>query len=182
MAKKILILNGSPRKNGNTSSLTSAFKRGAVESGNEVKEFFIDEMNINGCKSCYRGTKNPYEPCVQKDDMNLIYPEYVDCDVLVLASPLYYWNISSQLKKVFDRFFGVAECFEGLKNPKKDCVLIMAAEGDGFEAAEFWYDKMVGYVGWNNIGKILCPFVEKPGDADGKVEIEKAYNLGKSIK
>ena len=182
MSKKILILNGSPRQNGNTASLTKAFTKGAEESGNTVTEFFVADMNISGCRSCYKGTKNPYDPCVIKDDMSKIYPEYVDCDVLVLASPLYYWNISSYLKTVFDRFFGVAECYPGLKNPFKETVLIMAAEGDGFEQSIYWYDGMVKNVGWKNIGKILCGFVEHPGDTEGKIEISKAYELGKSIK
>lgn len=182
MSKKIVILNGSPRRNGNTSSLTAEFKKGAEESGNAVKEFFLADMNISGCRSCYCGTKNPYDPCVIKDDMGLIYPEYFDCDVLVLASPLYYWNVSSYLKTAFDRFFGVAECYPGLKNPYKETVLIMAAEGDGFEQAEYWYDGMIKNIGWKNIGKVLCGWVEHPGDTRGKKELVDAYELGKSIK
>lgn len=69
MGKKIIILNGSPRKNGNTSALTAALKKGAEENGNEVAEFFLGNMNINGCKGCFGGGKNCESPCVQKDDM-----------------------------------------------------------------------------------------------------------------
>ena len=59
MGKKIIILNGSPRKSGNTSALTAQFTKGAEEAGNTVTEFFLGEMNINGCKGCFGGGKNP---------------------------------------------------------------------------------------------------------------------------
>lgn len=98
MSKKIIILNGSPRKAGNTTALTAEFKKGAVEAGNTVTEFFLDGMNINGCKGCFGGGKNPDSPCVQKDDMDKIYPVYKEADIIVLATPLYYWTISGQLK------------------------------------------------------------------------------------
>ena len=58
MAKKIVILNGSPRKNGNTSALTAAFQRGAEEAGNTVTEFHLSDMNINGCLGCWGGGKD----------------------------------------------------------------------------------------------------------------------------
>ena len=70
MSKKIIIFNGSPRKAGNTTALTAEFKKGAEEAGNTVTEFFLDSMNINGCKGCFGGGKNPDSPCAQKDDMN----------------------------------------------------------------------------------------------------------------
>ena len=138
MGKKILILNGSPRKTGNTVALTAEFKKGAEEAGNVVTEFFLAGMNINGCKGCFCGGKNPDSPCVQKDDMDKIYPVYREADVIVLATPLYYWTISGQLKTAFDRLFAVAECDPNYRNPKKESVLIMAAEGYGFEETLYW--------------------------------------------
>lgn len=99
MSKKIIILNGSPRKTGNTTALTAEFKKGAEEAGNIVTEFFLDTMNINGCKGCFGGGKNPDSPCAQKDDMDKIYPVYKEADIVVLATPLYYWTVSGQLKK-----------------------------------------------------------------------------------
>lgn len=107
MAKQIIILNGSPRKNGNTSELTKAFAKGAQEAGHTVTEFHLGDMNISGCKGCFGGGKNPESPCVQKDDMSKIYPVYKEADIVVLASPLYYWSISGQLKTAFDRLVGV---------------------------------------------------------------------------
>ena len=181
MSKKIIILNGSPRKNGNTSALTAEFARGAKETGNQVTEFFLDEMNINGCKGCFGGGKNPDSPCVQKDDMDKIYPVYKEADIVVLATPLYYWTVSGQLKTAFDRLFAVAECDPDYRNPKKESVLIMAAEGYGFEESEYWYDRLEKHLGWKSLGKVLCGGVMAAGDIKDKKELSDAYELGKAI-
>lgn len=181
MPKNIIILNGSPRKNGNTAALTAQFKRGAEESGNVVTEFQLSRMKINGCLGCWRGGKDPERPCVQRDDMEKVYPLYRNADVVVLASPLYYWFISGFLKNAFDRLFAIAECDPNYRNPKKASVLIMAAEGAGFEESEHWYDHLKNHMGWNSLGKILCGYVTQPGDIEGKAELQMAYQLGKSI-
>ena len=181
MAKKIVILNGSPRKNGNTSALTAAFKHGAEEAGNTVTEFHLSDMNINGCLGCWGGGKDATHPCAQRDDMEQIYPAYREADVVVLASPLYYWFVSGFLKNAFDRLFAVAEC-DGYRNPKKESVLIMAAEGSGFEESVYWYDRIERHIGWKSLGKILCGHVTQPGDIDGKPELHETYDLGKSIR
>lgn len=181
MAKKIVILNGSPRKSGNTGALTAQFAKGAEEAGNTVTEFFLDEMNINGCKGCFGGGKNPESPCVQKDDMDKIYPVYKEADIVVLATPLYYWTISGQLKTAFDRLFAVAECDPNYRNPKKESVLIMAAEGHGFEESEYWYDRLEKHLGWKNLGKVLCGGVMAVGDIEGKNELQEAYELGRAM-
>ena len=182
MGKKIIILNGSPRKKGNTTELTAAFTKGAKEAGNEVTEFFLDEMNINGCKGCFGGGKNPDSPCVQKDDMDKIYPVYKEADIVALATPLYYWTISGQLKTAFDRLFAVAECDPNYRNPKKESVFMMAAEGHGFEESEYWYDRLEKHLGWKSLGKVLCGGVMSIGDIAGKKELQDAYELGKLIK
>ena len=181
MSKKIIILNGSPRKTGNTAALTSEFAKGAREAGNTVTEFFLGSMNIHGCKGCFGGGKNPDSPCVQKDDMDKIYPVYKEADIVVLASPLYYWTISGQLKTAFDRLFAVAECDPNYRNPRKESVLIMAAEGHGFEESEYWYDRLEKHLGWKSLGKILCGGVMAVGDIKDKQELKDAYELGRAI-
>ena len=143
MGKKIIVLNGSPRKNGNTSALVKAFREGAESAGHSVTEFWLEGMKINGCRGCCAGGKNPESPCVQKDDMEQIYPAYKEADVVVLASPLYYWTISGQLKCAFDRLFAVAECDPSYTNPRKESALLMAAEGNGFEETVYWYDRLL---------------------------------------
>ena len=182
MGKKIIVLNGSPRKNGNTSALVKAFREGAESAGHTVTEFWLGGMKINGCRGCCAGGKNPESPCVQKDDMEQIYPAYKEADVVVLASPLYYWTISGQLKCAFDRLFAVAECDPGYTNPRKESALLMAAEGDGFEESVYWYDRLMGHIGWKDCGKVLCGGVMAVGDIEGKPELEEARKLGASIK
>ena len=181
MSKKIIILNGSPRQNGNTSALTAEFTRGALENGNRVTEFHLNTMNIHGCLGCCCGGKDPASPCVQKDDMEKIYPVYKEADIVVLATPLYYWTISGQLKTAFDRLFAVAECDPDYRNPKKDTVLLMAAEGHDFEESLYWYDRLEKHLGWKSLGKVLCGEVMAVGDIKGRKELSDAYELGKSI-
>ena len=182
MGKKIIVLNGSPRKNGNTSALVKAFREGAESAGHTVTEFWLGGMKINGCRGCCAGGKNPDSPCVQKDDMEQIYPAYKEAEVVVLASPLYYWTISGQLKCAFDRLFAVAECDPNYTNPRKESALLMAAEGDGFEETVYWYDRLMGHIGWKDWGKVLCSGVMAVGDIEGKPELEEARKLGASIK
>lgn len=81
MSKKIIVITGSPRKSGNTSALVKAFTEGAESAGHSVTEFFLDKMEIHGCKGCFGGHSDRDCPCVQKDDMEKIYPSVRDCDV-----------------------------------------------------------------------------------------------------
>lgn len=182
MSKKIIVLNGSPRKNGNTSALVAAFTAGAQNTGHYVTEFHLGSMDIHGCKGCMGGGKTPDHPCMQRDDMDKIYPAYKEADVVVLASPLYYWNLSGQLRTAFDRLFAVAECNPEYANPKKKSVLLMAAEGNGFEDCISYYDHLMGHLEWEDLGKVLCGGVMGIGDIDGRAELATATALGASIK
>ena len=101
--------------------------------------------------------------------------------MVVLASPLYYWSISGQLKTAFDRLFAVAECDPDYRNPPKESVLLMAAEGHGFEESLYWYDRLEQHIGWKSLGKVLCGGVMAAGDIQGRPELEEAYRLGRSI-
>lgn len=181
MGKRIVVLNGSPRKTGNTSALVAAFTEGAREAGSQVDVFFLDGMGINGRKGCFGGGKDAEHPCVQKDGMEVIYPAYREADVVVLASPLYYWSVSGQLKTAFDRLFAVAECDSDYCNPVKDAVLLMAAEGDGFEESIYWYERLMGHLGWTDKGRVLCGGVMGVGDVAGRPELEEARTLGASL-
>lgn len=186
MNKKILILNGSPRLKGNTAALIDEFTIGAEEEGNTVVRFDLQEMYIHPCLGCFGGGKNPESPCVQKDDMNKIYPAYKEADIVVLASPLYYWNISGQLKCAFDRLFAVAECDENYANPKKDCVMLMAAEGNSernFKPVVDYYKALLSHLRWKDYGMVLAGGNMSIGDINNKSEqLEEARKLGASIK
>jgi multimeric flavodoxin WrbA len=183
MSKKIVILNGSPRKKGNTSSMTAQFAEGAKSTGNEVTEFFLNDMNIHGCRSCFGGHSSKECPCVQKDDMASIYPKVKEADVIVLASPLYYWTISGQLKTTIDRLFALEEGDgQMLRGNGKAGALIMAAEGSAFEDALSYFNHLMDHLEWKNLGSVLAGGNLAIGDISGKPELKQAYDLGASIK
>lgn len=179
--KSILVLNGSPRRAGNTSALVREFTNGAQQSGHTVTSIFLHELEIKGCKGCWGGGKKPDSPCTIKDGMETIYPLYRQADIVVLASPLYYWSISGQLKTAFDRLFAVAECDPEYRNLQKDAVLLMAGEGDGFEESVYWCERVMGHIGWRDLGQVLASGVHGPGDIEGNPVLQKAYALGKSL-
>ena len=183
MSKKIVILNGSPRKKGNTAGLTASFAEGARSAGNEVAEFFLQGMQIHGCLGCFGGHSGKDCPCVQKDDMAEIYPKVKEADVVVLASPLYYWTISGQLKTVIDRLFALEEGDgQKLRGNGKAGVLLMAAEGNGFEDSLTYFNHLMDHLQWKNLGSVLAGGNAAVGDIAGKPELKKAYDLGASIR
>lgn len=182
MAKKIVILNGSPRKSGNTSALIKAFTEGAKSAGNTITEFFLDGMDIHGCKGCFSGHSARECPCVQHDDMNQVYPAVKDSDVVVLASPLYYWTMSGQLRTALDRLFALEEGGGNLlRGNDRVGVLLMAAEGNGFDDAVLYFDHLMEHLRWKNLGKVLCGGVMDVGDTQGRKELDDARALGRSI-
>lgn len=182
MAKRIVVLNGSPRKNGNTSALVKAFKEGAESVGHTVTEFFLGGMDIHGCKGCFGGHSSRECPCVQQDDMAKIYPAVKDSDVVVLATPLYYWNMSGQLRTAVDRLFALEEGDGNLlRGHGRAAALLMAAEGCGFEDVATYYDHLVEHLRWKNLGKVLCGGVMEAGDIGGRKELNDANELGRSI-
>lgn len=144
---KIVILNGSPRRNGNTAMLCKYFTKGAQENGNEVKEFFLNSMNIHSCLGCTKGDNTKDYPCAQKDDMKMIYPIIKESDVVVIASPLYYWNLSGQLRICFDRLFALEEGNENLlRGNNRSGVLLMSAEGNEFEDVLDYYTHLMNHL------------------------------------
>ncbi|MCI8342312.1 MAG: flavodoxin family protein [Firmicutes bacterium] len=185
MSKKICILNGSPHTNGNTNELIKSFVKGAESAGHEVTRFDLQKMNINGCLGCCAGGKDSECPCVQKDDMSKIYPVYKEADVVVLASPMYYWGISGQLKCAFDRLFAVAEMNSAYQNPKKDCALLMPAEGDtesNFAPVRAFYEGLISNLGWKNVGIVYAGGNMNAGDILNKPkQLKEAEELGKSV-
>lgn len=182
MAKKIVILNGSPRRKGNTSALVKAFTGGAESAGNMVTDFFLDSMNIHGCKGCFGGHSSRECPCVQNDDMNKIYPAVRDCDVIVLATPLYYWNMSGQIRTAIDRLFALEEGDGNLlRGHGRASVLLMAAEGHGFEDVVLYYEHLMEHLKWKSLGHVLAGGNGDVGDIEGKSELQKAWELGNTV-
>ncbi len=184
MSRKILVLNGSPRLKGNTAMLCDAFVKGAEGAGHAVTRIDLQKLEIHGCLGCMKGGKDPASPCVQKDGMEQIYNAYREADIVVLASPLYYWSISGQLKTAFDRLFAVAECNPDYANPVKDCILIMAAEGDtpdNWKPALDYYEGLAGFLKWHDVGRVLAGGVLAAGAVAGKPAVDEAFKLGASL-
>ncbi len=169
MSKEVLILNGSARKNGNTAKLVQAFSEGAVSAGHHIQEFYLDSMDIHSCKGCLRAGKNSQSPCSQKDDMDKIYSAFSDCDVVVFASPVYFWTITGTLKTVADRLYAELECL-GYGKFVRESVLLMTADGADYSQAVTWYRTYERNLGWKNRGEVL-----------GKGKVEAAYQLGASL-
>lgn len=138
MAKNILILNGAARKNGNTAKLVQAFSDGAKSACHVVHEFYLDGMNIHSCKGCLRAGRDSKSPCSQKDDMEQIYAAFADCDVVVFASPVYFWTITGPLKVAADCLYAELECL-GYEKFVRESVLLMTADGGDYSQAVTWY-------------------------------------------
>ena len=187
MSKQILILNGSPRIHGNTAALIDAFTAGAEAAGHTVARFDLAALDIHGCRGCLGGGRDPRHPCVQRDGMDAVYPAYMAADVVVLASPMYYWGFTSQLKAAFDRLFAVAELDARYRNPHKDCVLLMAAEGDSPDNGKpvlDYYHALLARLCWHDLGTVLAGGVFQTGDIlknGGHPALRQARELGASL-
>ena len=184
MGKKIMILNGSPRPKGNTAMLIDEFTAGAESSGHTVTRFNLQKMAIKPCIGCCKGGKDPESPCTQKDDMDEIYRAFKEADIIALASPLYFWGITGQLKIAIDRLFAAMEHPDGYVVPHKDCILLMAAGSDSeenWQPATDYYSAVVSRLEWKDLGSVLAGGVMDVGDIKGKPSLVEARNFGASI-
>jgi multimeric flavodoxin WrbA len=187
MGKKILLLNGSPRTNGNTAGLSDAFIKGATTAGHKVYRFNLGEMNIHPCIGCLSGGQDKENPCTQKDDMGKIYPAYKEAEILVFASPLYCWSFTAQMKAVIDRLYAVTEAMSDgndYHTPHKDCLLMIAAEGsfeENFKPIVDYYKNLLNFLGWTDKGILLAGGVLRAGDIEKTPYLADAEKLGESL-
>ena len=180
MSKKVLILSGSPRKNGNSDILCDEFMKGAKESGNVVEKIRVATKKIAPCLGCYYCSSHGGK-CVQKDDMAEVLQKMIDADVLVLASPVYFYSIDAQLKAVIDRT--VARWIE-VKNKELYYIVTMADTSDS--SADTTLACFRGYAdcvdGAVEKGVIIASGAYTPGEVKNTQAMKDAYNMGKSIK
>ena len=149
---KILVLNGSPRANGETAKMTAAFCDVAGQAGHHVDEVNVCRKNIGGCLACEYCHGKGQGECVQKDDMREIYGLLKEAEMLVLAAPIYYHNISGQLKCVIDRFYS-ALYPTAPETLKYVAMFLSSGDGDMYEGAKFSYDgDFLGYLGLEGKG------------------------------
>ena len=134
----ILILNGSPRPNGNTAAMIRAFVQGARSAGHHCDTVDVCRKNIHGCLACEYCHNKGNGSCVQKDDMQEVYGLLKETDMLVLASPIYYHNMSGQLKCAIDRFYAVCTP-EKPERLRKVSMLLSSGDPDMYEGALFSY-------------------------------------------
>lgn len=190
--KSILVVQGGGRPRGNTARLVESFVKGAEEAGHHVEVISLLKYEVKGCLGCNACRYG--KPCVQKDSFNDLIPKIKAADLIVLASPLYFWTVSSRIKAFIERFYCIAEedsnpplgRYE--KYPVKDCALLMTSADDffwTFEQAESYYKfAIINYIGFHDKGMVLAGGC---GDTNGKPQIEKtnhleeAYLFGKSI-
>lgn len=149
---KILVLNGSPRPNGNTAGMVKTFHQAAKEHGHQVKVFNVCKMNIKGCLACEYCHGKGHGQCVQKDNMQEIYAELNDTEMLILAAPIYYHGISGQLKCVIDRFYS-ALYPTAPATLKKVAMFLSSGDDNMYDGAKFSYDgDFLGYLGLEGMG------------------------------
>ncbi len=179
MSKKVLILSGSPRKEGNSDLLCDAFMRGAEEAGNQVKKIFIRDKKIGYCNACYYCREHG-GVCAIKDDMAEILREMHWADVIVMASPVYFYAIDAQMKTVIDRT--VAQWTE-LKN--KEFYYIMTAAEMDKAAIDCTLECFRGFAvcldGSVEKGVIYGNGVYEAGAVKNTPMMQEAYEMGKRV-
>ena len=119
---KITILNGSPRKE-NTEAMVNAFAEGAKEAGHEVEILHVGKMKIAGCMGCEYCHGKGEGKCIQKDDMEKVIPAYLDCDMVVYASPIYYFDMTAQILAAMQRVYCIG------KPPKAKKAALLLSSG-----------------------------------------------------
>ena len=120
MAKKVVVISSSPRKGGNSDTLCDEFVRGAADGGNKVTKYFLEDMEFGSCKACL-SCKTPERECYQEDEISFILDDMMKADVIVYATPIYYYSMNGTLKRFFDRCYPI---FNHLEN--KDYYIITA--------------------------------------------------------
>lgn len=175
---KVLVLAGSPHKNGTSNTLVNEFIKGAKDSEKEVEVIDLAKANLHPCLGCdYCGMDGD---CCQKDDGNMILNKILEADSILFASPVYYYNVSAQLKTIIDRFY--AKTGRITNKRLKACVIMTAWNNNDWTylAIDKYFDILMDYMHFEDRGRIY-------GKGCGTVNMipkhyyEEAYELGKNI-
>lgn len=168
--KKVLILLGSPREDGNSTRLAFAFADAASRKGHAVQSIRVSALDIAPCNGCRQCWKKASEPCVLRDDMDSVYPLLRAADVLVFATPLHFYTWSSPLKTLTDRLFCLDPQFK--RNLKGKTSVLLAAAADARPAAfaglKATYRLVADYMGWKRLGEVLV------GNLDAEDAVSRA--------
>lgn len=177
---KIVVLVGSARKNGNTDLLAKAFVDGASIK-NDVEVVSVADYKVNPCIGCNSCFSRENHQCFQKDDMALIYEKLMEADMIVAASPVYFYGISAQLKAIVDRLH------TPLRNEfrvKKLALLLVGAATlpELFDAIKIQYQLILNFFQLEDAGMVLVRGVKDIGDMKDHPALQQAYELGVSVK
>lgn len=179
MSKRVLILSGSPRKGGNSDLLCDEFAKGATAGGNEVEKIFIRSKKIGYCNACYY-CKNSGGTCAIKDDMAEILDKIQAADVIVMASPVYFYSIDAQMKALIDRCVARWTQIEN-----KEFYYIMTAAEDTDTVMDCTLECFRGLAecldGSKEMGVIYGKGVYEVGAIENMPAMKEAYEMGKNI-
>lgn len=176
---KITVLFASPNENGSTKLLVREFERGATDKGHSVEIIDVTKLNIHACTGCvhcgYEG------PCVQKDDMQDLKSKILNSDMLVLATPLYYYGMTAQLKTIIDRFCSFNSSLT--RKHLKSALFSVAWNSDDwtFEALTVHYKTLVRYLQMQDQGMILGRGCGTPSMTRNSRYMQEAYEFGKNL-
>lgn len=176
---KIVVLQGSPNKKGSTFILADCFRQGAQDAGHTVEMIDVAHAKIHPCTGCIRCG---YEgPCVQKDDVEEIRKKILEADMLVFATPLYYYGMSAQLKILIDRFCAFNSSIQ--RKGMKSALLTVAWNSDSwtFEALEAHYKTLVRYLNLTDMGMVLGYGCGTPSMTEHSKFPQQAYQLGNRL-
>ncbi len=175
---KILVITGSPRKNGNSNTLADQFIKGATEAGHEVVRFDSAFKEVHPCIACNKCGMNG--ECIFKDDFEFVRKHIIDADLVAFAAPMYYFGISAQIKAVIDRFYAI----NGKIHVPKRAVLMMTYANTAASEAKpiiSHYEVLLNYLGWTDAGQIIASGVWPVGAINHTKYPEQAYQLGKRV-
>lgn len=176
---RILILIGSPRKNGNTELLAKAFARGARKS-HQVEMISVADYQVMPCIGCNSCLHSDNHQCCQKDDMQKIYDQLLCTDMLVIASPVYFYGISAQLKTIIDRLH------TPLRNQfsvRKMALLLVGAAHlpELFDSILIQYQLALKFFDLEDLGNVLVRGVKDKGEIEETTALQEAFALGLSL-
>ena len=179
MAKKVLVLSASPRKNGNSDLLCDQFMKGAQQAGHQAEKIFFKDKKINyctGCGTCINGKKS----CPQKDDMAEVLEKMIASDVIVMATPVYFYTMNAQMKTLIDR---TCSRYTGIRD--KDFYFIVAAADSSKRAMERTLEGFRAFTsclsGAKEKGIVYGTGAWNIGDIKGKPAIKEAYEMGRTV-
>lgn len=193
-SKNIMVVLGNCRRKGNTEQLAQAFIAGAEEAGHQVELVDLRKLKVSGCTGCNACRFG--KPCVIKDDFNALTPKIKAADLIVFASPLHFWMLSSSIMAFIERFYNFEEDYPdydySLDGPKvypvHDSALLMTAADNNFwtysKAADYYQYAIVKYIGFHDRGMLLAGGC---GDTNGAAGIkatdwlEKAREFGRTV-